>query len=316
MMKYRSELTKTQYPYDISVAVLTYHSDLGKTLETLRTIIAQKGVRIQIIVSDDGSDENHFPEIRSFLEREGVNDPILLAGERNQGTVSNTVRAVSAAQAEYTKLISPGDGLLGEECFVHWLQAVRTEQAVWSFSEAVYYRLENGRKRAVLATAHPILTAPYRFGWKDRARWNYAVLGDVANAVSILCKTDVLLRYLKLLEGKVIYAEDYSYKLMMFDGVIGMYYPTPTILYEVGTGISTSKDNVWADRLDRDLRAAQSLMISRRDPKDKLQRKMADALLRISDRKGWRGPFCRGEIRFILIKKFFPRRTKCVDLAG
>ena len=312
----KNSLPVAGYAYDVSVVVLIYNGHMPKIRETLRSILAQKDVRWQMIVADDGSRENHFEEISAFLNAEGITGYLLLSAEKNQGTVRNALQAARRAEGEYIKLISPGDSLYGDDCLSSWLKAVRSVGAPWSFSDAIYYREENGKKTAVQAVARPVMTKPYLRNQTSRMRWNYAIVGDVAVGAAILCRTDRMRTYLERIEGKVIYAEDYIYKLMMFDGIVGTYYPRQTVLYECASGISSSPNDVWADRLDHDLKAVREIMIDGRPSKDTLQLRMVEALKKTSQRRGWRGPFCRGEIRFILIKKFSPRRTKCVDLTG
>ena len=308
----RDDLSMT-YDYDVSVVVLTYNGSAEKTLETIRSILCQRDVRLQLIVADDGSRENHFEEIQRFLTGEGMKDYVLLAAQENQGTVKNALGAARRAQGEFIKLISPGDSLYGSDCLFNWLKAVRSAGAPWSFSDAIYYREENGRKQAVRAVARPVMTGPYRQNRVDRMRWNYAVVGDVAMGAAILCRADRMIEYLERLAGRVIYAEDFMYKLMMFDGVTGVYYPHPTILYECGSGISTN--DVWADRLHHDLEAVWQIMLEGRRTDDPLQSRMVQALATIGQRHSRRGPYCRGELFFLIKKKFFARRTKAVELS-
>ena len=311
----KNSMPVTEYAYDVSVVVLTYNGLMPKIQETLHSILMQKDVRWQLIVADDGSRENHFEEISAFLTAEGITEYLLLSAEKNQGTVRNALQAARRAEGEYIKLISPGDSLHGSDCLSSWLKAVRSAGTSWSFSDAIYYREENGEKTALQAVARPVMTKPYLRNQINKMRWAYAVVGDVAVGAAILCRTDCMRTYLERIEGKVIYAEDYIYKLMMFDGVVGTYYPRQTVLYECASGISSSSNDVWTDRLDHDLKAVREIMIGEQRSKDPLQLHMVRALKKTSQRRGWRGPFCRGELRFILIKKFFPRRTKYVDLA-
>ena len=308
----KSNKSNAEYAYDVSVVVLTYNGRIEKIFETIHSILSQRDVCLQLILSDDGSLENHFEEIEHFLIAKRVTDYVLLSVPENQGTVKNALRGVQQATGEYVKLISPGDSLYGSNCLSNWLKAVRSAGAVWSFSDAIYYREEDGQKKAVQASARPILIGPYRRRQIDKMRWNYAVIGDVAMGAAILCRKDRMQEYLQRMAGQVIYAEDYMYKLMMFDGVVGMYYPHPTILYECGSGISTN--DVWADRLHHDLKAVWQIMLKARQPEDPLQNKMAQALTTIRQRRSKRGPYCRGELLFWIKKKFFARRTEPIDL--
>ena len=50
--------------YEITVIVCTYNPDLQKLISTLKSVVLQKGVKIQVIVTDDGSSNNYFNEVK------------------------------------------------------------------------------------------------------------------------------------------------------------------------------------------------------------------------------------------------------------
>ena len=52
---------------EVTVIVATYNQKLIKTKLTLDSIIRQKRISVRIIVADDGSDENHFMEIKNYF---------------------------------------------------------------------------------------------------------------------------------------------------------------------------------------------------------------------------------------------------------
>lgn len=89
---------------------------------------------------------------------------------------------------------------------------------------------------------------------------DYLLYGDIALGAAILCKRSVLQRYLGLLVGKVVYAEDNSYRLMAYCGERFYYYPHDAVLYEFGTGISTAGGDVWGQRIRKDWQAANTIM--------------------------------------------------------
>lgn len=68
---------------------------------------------------------------------------------------------------------------------------------------------------------------------------------NIVLGAAIIAQKQVMLKYLQRIVGKVKYAEDNIWRLMMFDGIVGCYFPYPAVLYETGTGVSTLGSNVW-----------------------------------------------------------------------
>ena len=52
----------------VTICVLTYNPDWIKFRNTLRSIICQRNVDFDIVVSDDGSEENYFDKAEEFLK--------------------------------------------------------------------------------------------------------------------------------------------------------------------------------------------------------------------------------------------------------
>ena len=53
----------------ISVLVLSYNSDIDKLYLTLKSIIKQKIDDFEIVVSDDGSKDNHEQELAEYFKQ-------------------------------------------------------------------------------------------------------------------------------------------------------------------------------------------------------------------------------------------------------
>ena len=52
---------------EVSVLVLTYNSNLDKLIDTVKSVIDQRGVSLEIVISDDGSKVKHFDELKDFF---------------------------------------------------------------------------------------------------------------------------------------------------------------------------------------------------------------------------------------------------------
>ena len=122
----------------VSVCILTYNPQKEKLLETLESIVRQKYGNLQIILSDDGSEENYFGEAKKFLDCSGVADYKLIEAPANQGTVKNVEQALLAADGIFIKAISPGDYLTGDTILSDWINHLMDSGRRWSFSNAIY----------------------------------------------------------------------------------------------------------------------------------------------------------------------------------
>lgn len=104
------------------------------------------------------------------------------------------------------------------------------------------------------------------------------ILNDIALGAATLCERNILVEYLLRIDGKVIYAEDNIYRIMMFDGVCADYFSEYAIFYEYGEGVSASRESVWCERLLKDWKATDSEMLIKQDTNDSLKRKMGIVL--------------------------------------
>ena len=246
---------------EITVLFLIYNSSIERIKKSLNSIIMQKDIRFQIVVADDGSKDNHEKEIENYFIEHGIEDYILVMNKENKGTVKNILSGIEYATGKYIRGLSPGDLFYGEHMLRNWVDFMEEKKCDWSISEAIYYTLENGKDKAIRVPAHPQDIEPYIIGDDKRKRWNYVVLNDIALGASVISTTDIKRKYCKIISEKgVKYAEDNIWRLLMFEGNVCAYYPHPTILYEYGSGISTSHSHIWGERLKNDWVKTDELM--------------------------------------------------------
>ena len=93
-------------------------------------------------------------------------------------------------------------------------------------------------------------------------RLHYLLMNDFICGASFFYKTEVGVRYCERIVGKVKYAEDNMFRLMVLEGIIFFHYERNTVWYEYGAGISTSKSAKWEKRLKKDLNTANECMLS------------------------------------------------------
>lgn len=102
----------------VSVPVITYNS--SKTVvETLDSIYAQTYPNIELIVSDDCSQDNIVEIVREWIDKhkERFVRTELITADKNTGISANLNRAEAACQGEWVKSIA-GDDLLMPNCIM------------------------------------------------------------------------------------------------------------------------------------------------------------------------------------------------------
>ncbi len=301
---------KSEVIYEVSVVMLTYNPSWEKMKATLNSIIIQKNISVQLVISDDGSKENFFQKVKDYLDHCGFLNYLVISNTKNEGTVINTLRGVEATTSKYIKIISPGDCLIDDNILYSWIKYMNVKDVEWSFSDAIYYKLDGDIPCIVQGKAHPTDVRPYIKGKKKTCRWNYVVCDDIALGAAIMAKRQVMITYLKRIVGKVKYAEDNIGRLMMFDGVIGIYFPYPAIYYESGTGISNLNSDVWKIRLRSDWDATTNEMVSEFRKNDGFQRDALRAMNTLKSGNKLSRVLVKGKIGMYLYRKFFWRKTK------
>ena len=238
--------------YDVSVIVVTYNPQWEAEAATLDSILKQTGISFEIVVTDDGSKDNHFDLVKDYFAKNGFTHFKLVNNPINKGTVRNVYSGLVEARGKYVKTISPGDMLYKNDTLCKWFAFMETNQLAWTFSDVIYYKSIDSKVVPVSVKTHPRNISLYRKGSDEDIRWQYVALDDIAVGASLMSLRDLQIKYMDEILDKVIYAEDNIWRMMMFDGIVGRFYDDYTVLYEYGTGVSTSKSSVWAERLQND----------------------------------------------------------------
>lgn len=293
---------------EISIVVITYNSMRDKLFMTLDSILKQKDVNYEIIVADDGSKNNYFSEIRKYFINNAFFDYKLVENKVNKGTVSNLFSGLIKANGKYIKVISPGDMLYKKETLRNWIDFIEDNHLQWSFSEVIHYRMHDGIVTPIEVNTNPIDVNTYMRGTEKDKQWNYFAIRDVAVGASMIGLKSIQVEYCQQILNKVIYVEDNMWCMMMFDGKIGGYYPEYTVLYEHGLGISTSKNDIWGERIQIDRRKTDEILCERTGL-DKFQRKMLHAESAICGKSKIRKFFIKGFIK----NRFFLKERKSID---
>ena len=256
-----------KFDYFASVVVLTFNPDKDNLFLTLRSILLQKGIRFQIVISDDASKENFFSDIERYFLSENFFDYILISNDKNQGTVKNCICALKKCTGKYVKTISPGDCFSNDDVLKNWIEFTEQKRSVVCFSDAVYYKRSARKSYSELPIeiqkvyAHPQLVNCYKKGG-NAFRTAYLLLNDVCVGAAIIILLQKIKEYISIIEGKVIYAEDSLFRLMVYQDEPTSYYEKSCILYEYGSGISTCNDVFWYKKILEDCSNANKILIS------------------------------------------------------
>ena len=240
--------------YNITVVVLTYNPVWEKLRATLKSIVEQQDVHLQVVITDDGSKNNYFDKVESYFKEIGFDDFKLISNKNNEGTVINLYRGIVASDAEYIKCISPGDLLYDRLTLAKWFGFTKEKNADITFCDAVFYNIKNGSLNIIKHAHNPRNMEIYLkpSSYHDKII-NYIIFKDTISGAAILTRKKVLLYYISFLVKRVIYVEDFFMRLAVLDNKNIVYYPQKGIWYEFDDGgISTSGDSVWHERIRKD----------------------------------------------------------------
>ena len=257
--------------YDVTVLVAIYEPIWEKLHATLQSVLKQKNIKIQIVVTDDGSNNKCFMHVKDFFDACGFQDYFFVENKENKGTVANIISGLRVSKGEYIKLISPGDLLYDELTMKKWLDFAAADHLDITFSAAVFYRRNDEDGFQIVRhkqNPNNIKAFVKPLSHIDRVI-NYLLLEDGISGATLMLRKKVLEHYLSLLNGRVIYAEDFFLRLAVLERVDIKYYPVPGIWYEYGDGgISTTPNSLWQERMRIDAFNMGELCLERYDGTD------------------------------------------------
>lgn len=158
-------------PYEVTVVICEYNTSWERLEMCAASCIGQKGIRLQGVVTDDGSAYNWFPELEAYFKEKGFGDYLLVLSQKNEGTVKNAMKGVRESDGRYVKLISPGHFFYETDKLRKWVDQMDATGAKWFFSDTVCYCAgKRGNRKMALRKAHPQDIRPYLDGDATRCR--------------------------------------------------------------------------------------------------------------------------------------------------
>lgn len=242
----------------VSVIVTTFNPVWEKLKATLTSVIEQKNIEIEIILADDGSNDNKFSEVTNFFYTHDFTNYKLLASKENMGTCLNFYRALKVAKYSYIKAISPGDLLYDTLTLKKWYEFALLKDADICFSNAAYYSEDS--YKIIECKHNPAYMDKYLNTYNGaNCPVEYLLLPDPVLGAALLTKKETTIKYMKLIIGKVKYCEDYFIKLFVADGGMLYFFDSITLWYEYGLGISTNKK--WEELIKKDKKSCAQILL-------------------------------------------------------
>lgn len=226
----------------VSVSVISYNSE--KTiLETLESIKSQTYQNIELIVSDDCSQDKTVEITEQWIaeNKERFARVELLTIDHNSGISANVNRALRACQGEWMKGIAADDILL-PECISTNINYVLEHKYV----EIVYSRLsafkkeEDGSFKFLYNTPLDKDVNDALLFSENTAHEQFIKLlnyGCIVQAPSCFAKVDLLRK--NLCDEKYKLIDDYPQMLQITrSGTKLFFFPDITVLYRIGNSVS------------------------------------------------------------------------------
>lgn len=231
---------------NVSVVIATYHPDLLKLKETIWSILLQKEINYEIIITDDGSSNFPDSDIKIFLNDNKYRNYKILHHESNQGTIRNIIDGIQHSSSDYIYLTSPGDLLYNDKSLAKMTSYAFENKADICFGNAASYSANNGEIKFHPEWNQPKWPQVYCYNRrKNIATTSFFFGNQILGAACIINRTRMLPYFIEA-KKCAKYMEDFSgYALAILNGARVIYFDDKFIWYENGVGVSTSNDSRW-----------------------------------------------------------------------
>ncbi|WP_027206775.1 glycosyltransferase [Butyrivibrio fibrisolvens] len=285
---------------EISVILATFHSDYKRIVETVDSILKQKNISFEIIISEDSEDNGYYDDLKKYFDSVSFYDYFFVTNHVNQGTVKNILQATEYTHGKYVKLISPGDMLISDFALFKMYRYLEENGALLAFVDMQCYKVFNN-EIVYLSKRIPFSYSPYRNGKKERIARTYIIYNDWISGASEIYERNCLIKYLDIISNKVVLCEDAIALLMFLDDQKWVHIGEKLVLYEYGVGVSTvPSDNNHAKLANDTINLCK--IISERYPEYKriVHRRERDSILCANNQKS----ICRTIKRFLLMPDY------------
>ena len=225
---------------DISVVITFYNQDYNKLFQSLYSVIRQKDISFEIVITDDGSRDFNKDLIETWFVKYNFQNYVIVCNKVNQGTVINTLIGWRNASSKYVKMLSPGDFLYDSYVLRDLVKYMDSIDADICFGRIAPYKINEHGHVEIVSLNQPKDLKPYVNYDKKQIQRNYLIKKDYPCGMSFAGKRELMIEYIEKIAGKARFYEDCTYILIVAAGQNIRLWNHNVIWYEVGEGISTS----------------------------------------------------------------------------
>ncbi len=239
--------------HQVSVIILSYNPKIEKMCRTIRSIIGQKNINFEVVVSDDGSTLPEFDKIEHFFYENNFKNYKIVKNKKNEGTVKNCLAGLQYATGEYIFLTSAGDMLYDQNTLRDFYVFSKKKKTKVCFGDVIYYSYDKKEIKI-----HDVIGRPAR---PQLYLDNYSFLNqkveffyeDMILGAAFFREREFAKKYFQKIEKSSKYVEDGTSTLYaLADNIKIEYYNRNIVWYEYGSGVSTGKNKKWLDLLKDD----------------------------------------------------------------
>ena len=183
---------------DLSILLVQYRPDEGELRRTLASLLRQSCRDFELVVADDGSDEDFFPLTRKILAENGFTGAKFVKLTPNGGTVKNVLNGAKQAAGKWVFTVSPGDYLYDADTVAWLLEVLRRDAPRVAFGRLACYADRNGAPIRRPGDA-PFDRTPYRPGAYDAktAKRNMLLYDDGISGAGLVYERELLVEALE-----------------------------------------------------------------------------------------------------------------------
>lgn len=222
----------------VTVVVLTYFSSSSVIL-TLASIVKQENVRLQIVVSDDGSTDDSCQVATDFMNDHSEVEWALVQNPSNLGTVRNLMGAMAHARFPFVKTLGAGD-MLADGQVLSRLHAKATGcDADLIVSQPLCFHWDEARNLVRNDFSFPGDYYISKYFNKNDFLFPIINLDAFFSGSTFFLKKDLFSTFEKYFKN-VRYAEDLLQVVAAIANQRIFFEDTYCVLYECGNGVSTN----------------------------------------------------------------------------
>lgn len=272
---------------EVTIILCTYNPDLKKLMASVKAAVCQKGIAFEIIISDDGSNNDYFRELNQYFNRVHFDDYLFIKNHKNVGTVKNILGALKHANGEYVFYNSPGDYIFDSKSMADFYHFAKSKNADICFGNYIPYSFD-GKEVKYSDYCKPKNVKVYNYHFN-----NYKALfltDDGIVGASYFRSRKFAMDSMQYIVNHSNFVEDGTTTAYGLANNIHVYFYNRSIVwYEYGYGISTNNSSKWAKRIHDDFVNTFNVLINDY-PKDHYL-KAALFYLEDTDKRFWKIKF-------------------------